>query len=179
VGPGQAVIPTGIKLQRLRHHRGYDAVMASAENEDLTARGRELGIDQWPYGVYSHTEQAQMLEWAESHHLRYVETDLTCPHWLIRSRSSGIAGRYSKRGSYVYDDIHHAECRSKYGLDHVTCWTLNLRPAVIVSQPYHLDENELRNLGALANEDLRVDVHGDGWYGHGTVCVEIWAADQR
>lgn len=153
--------------------------MAGALNDDLTARARELGIYDWPYGVGSRAEQAQMLEWAEGYHLRYTETDLQCPHWLIRGRSSGIAGRYSKRGSYVYDDMHHGECREKYGLDHVTCWTHNRQPAVIVSQPYNLDENDLQELGALANEDLRVYVHGHGWYGHGTVCVEIWAVDRQ
>ncbi len=129
--------------------QGYDSSMASASNDDLMARGRKLGIEEWPYGVSSRAEQEQMLKWAEGYHLRYTDTDLQCPHWLIRGRSSGIAGRYSKRGSYVYDDIHHAECRQKYGLDHVTCWTYSGRPAVIVSQPYNFTRMNCKCLAHL------------------------------
>ena len=61
----------------------------------------------------------------------------------------------------------------------MTCWTFKGQPAVIVSQPYNLYENALQALGALENEDLKVHIHGHGWYGHGTVCVEIWAIDRQ
>jgi hypothetical protein len=148
--------------------------MPDALDADLIARRREIGLDEWPYGVQTRSEQEQMLKWAEDNNLRFTETNLRCPHWLIRSRSSDIAGRYSKRGSYLYDDIHHADCRGQYGLDHVTCWTREGRPVVIVSQPYNLYTNQLQSLGALASEKLSVKIHGRGWYGNETVCVEIW-----
>lgn len=157
--------------------RRYDADMPDELDADLIARRRELGVDDWPYGVDTRSEQEQMLKWAEGHHLRYAETNLRCPHWLIRGRSSDIAGRYSKSGSYVFDDINHRDCRKQYGLDHVTCWTLEGRPAAIVSQPYNLYTNQLQMLGALVNDKLSVKIHGHGWYGAGTVCVEIWASD--
>lgn len=141
---------------------------------DLIARRRNLGLDDWPYGVMARPEQERMLQWAENSHLRYADTNLRCPHWLIRGRSSDIAGRYSKRGSHLYEDINHTDCRGTYGLDHVTCWTLKGKPAVIVSQPYNIYTKQLQMLGALANEELRVKIHGRGWYGHTTVCLEVW-----
>jgi hypothetical protein len=34
-------------------------------------------------------------------------------------------------------------------------------------------------LSELANDRLDVFIHGEGWYGNGTVCVEIWAIEKN
>ena len=159
------------------NHPGYNASMTSALNDALTARGRNLGIEEWPYGVDSPAKQEQMLKWAEKHKLTYADGGTRCPHWLIRNDSRDIAGRYSKRGSFLYDNRDHSECGRLYDLDHVTLWMHNGKPEVLVSQPYTLQGYHLGNLAALEEQDLKVVIHGHGWYGHGTVCVEIWASD--
>jgi hypothetical protein len=150
--------------------------MNSALNDALTARGRKLGIEEWPYGIDSLTAREKMIEWAERHDLRYAETiGRQCPHWLIRNNSRNVARRFSKRGSFLHDNTDHSECSKLYHLDHVTAWLHNGKPEVVVSQPYNLEAYHLANLGALEQLDLKVMVHGRGWYGHGTVCVEIWS----
>lgn len=70
--------------------------------------------------------------------------------------------------------VDRAGRRSPVGLDRGA----GRNPAVIVSQPYHLDDEDL---AALANDpDLVVEVDDDGgWYGARTIWVAIWRADQR
>jgi hypothetical protein len=152
--------------------------MASASDDALKARGRKLGIEEWPYGVDSPIEKQKMLEWAEHYGLTYADGGRRCPHWLIRNDSRDVAGRYSKRGSFLYENLDHSECSKLYDLDHVTLWLHNGKPEVVVSQPYNLEGYHLGHLSALEEQlGLRVRVSGRGWYGHGTVFVEIWAAD--
>jgi hypothetical protein len=112
-----------------------------------------------------------MLDFAEYYGLKFADIYQRCPHWLIAGRSSDIVGRYAKDGS-PRDSLG---CGNKYGFDHVTCWTREGMPAVIVSQPYSLTMEDLQMLSELAQEDLDVFINGKGWYGHGTICVEIWA----
>lgn len=152
--------------------------MVSALDGALTTRARKLGIEEWPYGVDSPTAKQKMLEWAERHELTYADGGRRCPHWLVRNDSRDVASRYSKRGSFLYDDADHSECSRKYHLDHVTLWLHNGKPEVLISQPYNLEGYHLGHLSALEEElGLRVSVSGEGWYGYGTVFVEIWATD--
>lgn len=64
--------------------------------------------------------------------------------------------------------------------DHVTGWTRDGRPAVLVSQPY--TQPTVEGITAdLAEEcpgvTVRVDPAG-GWYGHGTSFVELLAPER-
>jgi hypothetical protein len=145
-----------------------------ADNSDiaLLRRAETLGIKRWPYGVDDASRQKQMLDWAELYRLKFYDAYQQCPHWLIAGRSPDLIGRYAKDGNPRDSD----GCREKYEFDHVTCWTRDGIPAVIVSQPYNIHMPSLIALGDLAREDLDVYIHGTGWYGGGTVCVEIWSA---
>ncbi len=60
-------------------------------------------------------------------------------------------------------------------MDHTTGWTRDGKPAVFICQPYYLsasDRAELNALSVIHGLDIRVG--GTGWYGHGTVFVELW-----
>ena len=69
------------------------------------------------------------------------------------------------------------------GADHLSVWNRGpgRSPAVIVSQPYHLYDENLAELAELAKEpDLVVEVDEDGgWYGARTIWVAIWRTDQH
>jgi hypothetical protein len=151
--------------------------MARERYDPLTRRRQAIGMEQWPYGVQDPPQQEEMLDWAERHNLRFSYTNRICVHWLLAGRASDIARRYTKTGSEISDSIHYSRCHYNYGFDHVTCWTRDGRPAVLVSQPYRISSDAMKKLKALEHDGLIVRVHKDGWYGSGTFCVEIWATE--
>lgn len=62
--------------------------------------------------------------------------------------------------------------------DHVTAWTRDKKPAVLISQPYGCPPGVLDGLvrdGAAVG--LRVLIT-PGWYGHGATGIEVWHPDQ-
>jgi hypothetical protein len=62
-------------------------------------------------------------------------------------------------------------------LDHAELFTYEGRPAVLVSQPYGLTDRGVRKLAELAERhglEVGVGICGHGWYGHGTLLVEVW-----
>jgi hypothetical protein len=71
---------------------------------------------------------------------------------------------------------HHCACPIGGWLDHVTAWTRDKKPAVLVAQPYGLTGDRLAELAEIDRADNGLEVHidGTGWYGHRTTFVGIW-----
>jgi hypothetical protein len=156
------------------------SIMVGDWNDPLAIRRREIGMEEWPYGVDEVRQQEKLIGWVGGYGLRFADTNRRCVHWLITGRSDDIAGRYTPRGTEFDDQVHvTGSCGEPYGFDHVTCWTYKGKPAVLVYQPYNLDEDNLKMLGALDRHGLEVHVDGRGWYGGGTICVEIWGISRN
>lgn len=136
--------------------------------EEITpARARRVGVigGAWPYGPnIDHTSRVLMVRWAEARRLRISKARISVP-WLKGKR------------------LHwpeYAEWRTRRGdwFDHVTGWTFSGLPAVLVAQPYPFGKESEKDLAAIAEDpDLHVIVGPTGWYGRGTVFIEIWRRD--
>jgi hypothetical protein len=172
VNPAPAV---PFAAQQPRMETAILAPMTDELYDPLIKRRQAVGMEQWPYGIREGPQQEKMLEWAERNHLRFSDTNRICVHWLLAGRANYIARRYTKTGSEISDSIHYSSCHHSYGFDHVTCWTRDGKPAVLVSQPYHISDENMKMLKALEHDGLTVQIHKDGWYGSQTLCVEIWA----
>lgn len=133
-----------------------------------------VGIDRhgWPYGPNTDpAARRRLLAWATRRELTLAAPRTECLHWLTR-------GRCAVR------DCHGL--RAQYGswVDHVTCWNRHGRAHLIYAQPYSLGADAMAELAAIAGEwrvDVAVAPRG-GWYGHGTVAVELTpcaAADEE
>jgi hypothetical protein len=149
--------------------------MVHERYDPLAQRRQAVGMEQWPYGVQDPSQREKMLDWAERHHLRFSYTNRVCVHWLLAGSADDIARRYTKTGSEISDSTHYSRCHYNYEFDHVTCWTRDGKPAVLVSQPYRISADVMKKLKALERDGLSVQVHKEGWYGFETFCVEIWA----
>lgn len=125
-----------------------------------TAEARAVGITGsrgWPYGPnIDHQARRELVDWATQHRLRYSRTG-RCLDWL-------------RTGRCPRDHIH-----SRGGwADHVTGWTRDGQPAVLVAQPYGISGDSLTDLAELDRSGLDVRINGTGWYGHGTTFITIW-----
>ena len=61
-------------------------------------------------------------------------------------------------------------------MDHVSGWT---KPGarLLLCQPYHLSATALLDLARAAEHfGLDISIHGCGWYGFGTVAIELTPA---
>jgi hypothetical protein len=56
-------------------------------------------------------------------------------------------------------------------MDHVSGWTKD-GERLLICQPYHISDVESLS-HACEQFDLDAAIHGLGWYGHGTVCIEL------
>lgn len=125
----------------------------------------------WPYGPNIDLDSREALvEWAAPLGLRQSSTYNKCLHWL--------------RGKQCPRDAGYGACGVRVpGEDHASAWNRGpgRSPAVVVSQPYHLDRADRAALDRLAMEpDLVVEVDDDGgWYGMGTIWVAIWNAGRH
>jgi hypothetical protein len=125
----------------------------------------------WPYGPNIDLDSREALvAWAGPLGLRESSTSRKCLHWL--------RGRHCPRNS------SYGACGGTVpGADHVSTWNHGpgANPAVLVSQPYHLADEDRAELAELAkNPDLVVEIDEDGgWYGARTIWVAIWRADQH
>lgn len=122
----------------------------------------------WPYGPNIDLDSREALvEWAAPLGLRQSATHNKCLHWL--------------RGKQCPRNASHGACGATVpGADHLSVWNRGpgRTPAVLVSQPYGLFDEDLAELTELAKEpDLVVEVdESGGWYGAGTTWVAIWNA---
>jgi hypothetical protein len=106
-----------------------------------------------PYGATD-----KLTEWATARGLRY-SPNAHCLHWISKSQCSV--------GLCV--DGH----MSRQWMDHVSGWT-KAGERILLCQPYVL--NDLASLVAACEKfNLVAMVHGDGWYGHGTIAIELRA----
>ena len=49
-----------------------------------------------------------------------------------------------------------------------------------MAQPYGLNVEDLESIAKIVHEnDLLVSVHGGGWFGQNTVCVDLRAKEKR
>ncbi len=128
------------------------------------AEARAVGItgDRWPYGAHVDTRARRpLVDWATAGNLRYSE-NARCLHWIARGR--------------CIDGLCAEGHGSRHWLDHVTGWTRDGKPAVLLAQPYGLGTDDIADLATVAEQwhlDVRID--GTGWYGYGTTFVELWA----
>lgn len=130
--------------------------------DDLDRRARRIGIrnDGWPYGPNIHVPaRVALLDWAETERVRYSPRG-RCLHWISRGRCAvSVCDEHRQRHSWM---------------DHVTGWTRDGKPAVLVAQPYHVsatERMELTRIGVEWNLDVRVAT--TGWYGFDTRFVEL------
>ena len=126
---------------------------------DKRAPGVGIKPDAWPYGAGIDVRSRQrLLDWAENYGLRRSTSNCQALHWLQTGRC-GVR-LCNRLGSWM---------------DHVTKWSRNGKPALILAQPYGLRAAKLRPL--LDDDSLHMLVHAQGWYGCGTVAIEIWRKD--
>jgi len=143
---------------------------------DLTVLGQATSVmsawwgSGWPYGPNIDLDSREALvAWAGPLGLRASSTSRSCLHWIQRKQCPRTRD-YS--------------CAAVMpGNDHVTAWNQGAgrNPAVLVSQPYGLDDESHELLAQInTSPDLTVEINEQGgWYGHGTVFVAIWRADRR
>jgi hypothetical protein len=113
----------------------------------------------WPYGANDEATQAKLTEWAGAHKLRYAP-NAHCLHWIAKGRC-GVSLCREDRSQ------HH-------WMDHISGWTRDGKPAVLLCQPYNLSADDLADLVRVHEQfGFDVRIHGGGWYGHGTVCIEL------
>ena len=108
-----------------------------------------------PYGA-----NAQLKEWADSRGLRYSST-AHCLHWVSTGRC-GVGHCREDRTTFQW-------------MDHISGWIDGDGNRLLICQPYEIS-NFLSLHEACQKFGLRARVNGDGWYGHGTVCIELKAA---
>jgi hypothetical protein len=154
------------------HRDRIDAVDAAAREMKLLPRVSGMGGSwhglEWPYGPNIDVDTREALvAWAGPHGLRLSGTHSRCLHWLQGKRCPRSWGESCAAGVP--------------GADHVTAWNRGAgrNPAVLVSQPYGLDEQARRQLADIDSQPgLRVEIdEAGGWYGAGTTFVAIWRTE--
>lgn len=95
-------------------------------------------------------------EWAKARGLRY-SPHARCLHWVSKGRC----------GASICDDGH----LGRQWMDHVSGWTKN-GDRVLLCQPYSLTDFASL-IDACEEFNLTATVHSDGWYGHGTIAIEL------
>ncbi len=141
---------------------------------------RMAGPERWgrrfafPYGPNIDADmRLRLLAWAVPLHLRLSRVQHACVESVLEGRCRpSKCGRW--RDGLARDGLDG-------WIDHVTLWTRDGRPAVLLAQPYHLSGRDLDLLQGLdvANPSLAVEVRGSHWYGLGAYGVEIWNAHAR
>jgi hypothetical protein len=103
-------------------------------------------------------QQQRERQWAAAHGLRHV--GWRCPHWLVRRRQCQLC-EFNHRGLYHW-------------MDHVTGWAGSDGSRVLVCQPYHFGIDDMVSLTHVcAQLDLDADINSKGFYGYGTICIEL------
>lgn len=121
--------------------------------------------DAWPYGpnVCGAARNA-LVDWALAHDLRLSHSSRRDGlDWLVGNAPRGRVARW-----WAIDSRLHGN-----PLDHVTRWTRDGRPALLLAQPYTSPTPEWI-AAAKATWPVRVQVTDRApWYGHGTYGVLI------
>lgn len=134
--------------------------------ENERARRADIVADRWPYGPnVNAVSRAALLDWAEATGYRLATPKARCLHWLVgRARHcSARQDRYEHAGR-----VDHTTA-----LDHLTFWTRDRRPALILGQPYARPADEWVTR-VLADWPVDIEITEQApWYGHGTLGVLI------
>jgi hypothetical protein len=121
----------------------------------------------WPYGAQDRQTQEHLLKWAEARRVSRAKGG-PCLHWLAKGRC-GVAICREGHGSQPWRD-------------HLTGWIYAGRPAILLAQPYHICRADLADLATIEERwGVLPVIHGWGWYGHGTACIELrspWYEEQ-
>lgn len=174
---GQEHGHTAANLNRAKEHLGVQTGelargtswsrwwwLPSAGYSEKDAKAAGLTPDRWPYGPnIDLTSRVRLVAWAKQHELKVARNSTPlCLTWLENGQCRGCEAR----------GLGHDE----FLLDHMSGWTLNGRPAVIVNHLYSVTGRDFEMLTAAVREHpgLQVSMPGVGWYGHSTVQIEVW-----
>ncbi|MGW6502947.1 hypothetical protein [Nonomuraea angiospora] len=159
-------VVTGELAPRTKWSRWWWLPSAGYSEGDAKAAGI-TGYNHWPYGPnIDLTSRVRLVNWAKKHGLKVARHDAPlCLKWLENGRC---------RGCDVKGPGH-----DEFRLDHMSGWTRNGRPAVIINHPYFVTDRDFELLATAVRDHpgLRVSMPGFGWYGHATVQVEVWNKD--
>ena len=98
--------------------------------------------------------------WADNHHLKESNRD---------ARLEALIEHKNYRSKPRIEDV-------KSWCDHSSLWNFYGNPVVFVTQPYHLDADELFDIAAFVKtHDLDLSISGGGWHTEDMLRVEIWA----
>jgi hypothetical protein len=106
-----------------------------------------------PYGA-----NEALLAWVKEHGWRFAP-HAHCLHWVSKGRC-GVSICNAGRSDHSW-------------MDHTSGWTRS-GERLLLCQPYHFDLSDCRSLLAACDRfGLDARIRADGWYGHGTVCIEL------
>lgn len=126
----------------------------------LKRRARAVGIYQWPYGITTERGREDLVSWAEERGVRQSRARRACLHWLATGRCTD---RACGERWFPY------RC-----LDHSLAWIRGGKPAYITAAPHELNTESMHAiLEGCRRFGLTIYVDGRGWYGIGTVNVEL------
>lgn len=136
---------------------------AGYSKEDAKAAGI-TSYTKWPYGPNIDLwSRVRVVSWAREHGLKVAPHGAPlCLTWLEKGQCRGCGARGREHDGFR--------------LDHMSGWTLNGQPAVIVNHPYDLTDSDFGLLAVTAEQHpgLRVSMPGAGWYGNATIQIEVW-----
>lgn len=128
--------------------------------EPTAAEKSEIGVSSgWPYMPDELRARRALVDWAKAHRLRYMPK-ARCEHWL---RGGRCATGSEEVGGWR---------------DHMSGWTRDGEPAVLMAQPYDVNEDDLVELDELSAEgfNVQMDLLG-GWYSDRTAFIAVWKLD--
>ena len=102
-----------------------------------------------PYGVTEEfPEWLKLRDWTYVHKAR-------CLHWLLQTPC-------------------RPPCKSFSWTDHLSGYIDEEGERVLLCQPYQIFTRDMRSIRSVCEVyGLTAVIHGRGWYGHGTVTIEI------
>lgn len=111
-----------------------------------------------PYGVDDDNRE-RFTAWLKGRGLRLSHSPL-CLHWIAHGRCSAGWCRENH-------NLHH-------WMDHISGWTKDGKPALLLCQPY--PPVNVREVAAVAVRFGLNAFISNGWYGHGSIAVELTKA---
>ena len=136
--------------------------LPSATYSATDAKAVGITRDNWPYGPnIDLNSRVRLVAWAKHRGLKVARrTAPMCLRWLEKGSCRGCG---------------HMSGHDVFRIDHMSGWTLDGVPAVIVNHPYHLGNDDIKRLAAVSeNPALSVSSPGSGWYRASTIQIDVW-----